>query len=41
MKLIFVKLFSVSQNAHCDPEVEKHILFMYCVNVKELPHDVT
>jgi hypothetical protein len=23
IKLIFVKLFSVSQNAHCDTEVEK------------------
>jgi hypothetical protein len=25
LKLIFVKLFSVSQNAHCDNEVEKNI----------------
>jgi hypothetical protein len=25
IKLIFVKLFSVSQNVHCDTEVEKEI----------------
>jgi hypothetical protein len=27
IKLIFVELFSVSQNAHCDTEVEKNICF--------------
>jgi hypothetical protein len=26
IKLIFVKLFSVSQNAHCDTEVENAVL---------------
>jgi hypothetical protein len=31
-KLIFVKLFSVSQNAHCDTEVEK---IFFCSTLSE------
>jgi hypothetical protein len=31
IKLIFVKLFSVSQNAHCDTEVEKLLLNTFII----------
>jgi hypothetical protein len=35
IKLIFVKLFSVSQNAHCDTEVEKTMYYTRALTVNK------